>query len=415
MRPSEGYALRQYFLGYEKVDYPEMNIKNIKEFFSKIKRAIQARAVTFFYPSLLIAIAKNQILKFRIKNYPNIAIVKQDVYQDLYCCSPYSSNSEIVFSSLKRTGPVSLFTKLDADFWIVKTESDPECNIWKEKVFDCKQKPIEHYESLVIEPFMQGARGHKHGQGFYSVFVHSIDWEKYDIVISLDVSVPSRITSRFPQVVWCYYIGEPCMNSYRKSKNSPVSGYDLFLNQNFRFYPQKMAAHEVEFPYFIQNYNCFQELLGNIPDQKRQGIIIESHTQRILDDEQLSELSRFGSVYLTIGKTQDVVESLLQSKYFLRIGGRKLRGNAMIEAISAGCLAIGNPEEFLHESLFTPNTRVKDFKEAIEKIAFFETHPNALNRELMAQRQLVDYLCFYRPLSDLLMKAKRIKQNRVER
>lgn len=49
-----------------------------------------------------------------------IAFVKQVLYQDLYCASSSASKREIVFSSLRRSGPVALFSALGADFYIAE-------------------------------------------------------------------------------------------------------------------------------------------------------------------------------------------------------------------------------------------------------------------------------------------------------
>ena len=54
-------------------------------------------------------------------NKPKIALVKQEVYQDLYVCPVTEKNAaNILFSSMGRVGPIGLMADLDADFYIVK-------------------------------------------------------------------------------------------------------------------------------------------------------------------------------------------------------------------------------------------------------------------------------------------------------
>jgi len=346
-----------------------------------------------------------------------ILLVKQTVYQDLYCCSSDSTPQELVFSSLKRTGPVGLFTRMKADFAILETVSDSECQIWKQKAINCKQMPIEFYETIESEPYLNGARGHKHSQKYYSEPLDSIDWDHYDIVISYDISVPKRIIQHHPNVTWCYYISEPCMPAYKISQKELIAGYDLFLNERFRktrLFPRP-ASHEIDFPYFIQYSGCFHDLLSLKEDlSQRKGIFLESHTSALLTENQSSKLEKFGPVRKTGGTVYNIVQGLILSKYFVRMGGRSLWGNAMIEAIAAGCLAIGNPDEYKHVSLFTPATSVKTFSALVKRIEFFENHPVKYLKELYKQRKLLDHLCFYRPLSELLDKSETILKKTFE-
>lgn len=337
-----------------------------------------------------------------------ILFLKQTVFQDLYCCKNYNSYRDLIFSSLKRTGPVGLFTRLNADFIIVNLVHDIECNIWQQKWYDCKQKPPEFYLSLIDTPFLGGKRGHLEGQGKYGIDINDIDFSKYDIVISCDISVPTRIVKQNPHIVWCYYISEPCMTAYKKSHQQVLFGYDLFLNEGFRKIKlnPKPRWHEIEFPYFLQYYGCFHDLLGIDKDFfERAGIFLESHTSRELDADQINELKSFGPLGFTEGKTEEIIMGLLKSKYYVRFGGRKLWGNSMIEAIAAGCLALGNPDEFRHVSLFTNKTSVKSFEELTKRIKFFEGNPDEYSRELRKQRRRLDYVCYNRPLRELYKKS----------
>ena len=187
-----------------------------------------------------------------------------------------------------------------------------------------------------------------------------------------------------------------------------LNEYDLFLNERFRkirLFP-KNAKHEIDFPYFIQYSGCFHDLLSLEENSiQRKGIFVESHTAAQFTEEQISILKTFGPVGKTEGTVRNIVQGLIQSKYFVRLGGRSLWGNAMIEAIAAGCLAIGNPDEYKHVSLFTRATSVNSFDALVNRIQFFENHPASYRKELEKQRKLLDYLCFNRPLTELIDKS----------
>lgn len=337
------------------------------------------------------------------KTLPKIALVKQDVYQDLYCCPPNSSAKEIILSTFMRSGFVGLFTKLNADFFIIKTELDPECNIWQQKCYDCHQKPVEFYESL------------KEKHALYSKSASEIDWSIYDIVINLDIAIPSRITKQYPQVVWCYCPGESCMSCYQQSKQKIIDGYDLFISQQFRHFPiiPPVANHELEFPYYLQYYGCFNNLIdAELLNIKKEGIFIEFNWRNVLIDKQKEILEKFGTIRCPKG-IKNILTDLAKSKYFIiGEGTRGLWGNAMIEAIASGCLLLGNPFYVKHKSLFTPDTVVYNFEELIAKLNYFENHEEIYLRELEKQRKLLNYICFYRPLKDLLTKAQKVLKSR---
>lgn len=341
------------------------------------------------------------------------ALVKQDVYQDLYCCPNHSDARTVVLSSLMRSGPVALLTKLDADFWTVKTEPQPECSIWKEKWFDCRDFPLSYYESLKTQVFMGGARGHTQPQGDFSVSVYDVDWGRYDVVIGIECPVPAVLTRKYPNVVWCYYVGEPGMRSAVRSLIRPVAGYDLFLNQKFRSIErtQHCTTHVIEFPYFLQYVGCFRDLgLEEAPIRK--GIVLEQETAGEFSQCELSRLRSFGPVEVSQGRIEEILAALMRSKYYVRLGSRRHLGNAAIEAISAGCLAIGNTSEFAIKSLMLPETNVTNQEQLIERIRSFEEEPSRFDEVLAKQRRMADFLCFSRPVSDLLEVARRVRASR---
>lgn len=341
------------------------------------------------------------------------ALVKQDVYQDLYCCPNCSDARTAVLSSLMRSGPVALFTKLSADFWTVKTEPQPECSIWQEKWVDCRQLPLSYYESLKTEVFMGGARGHTRPQGDFSVSVYDVNWGLYDVVIGIECPVPAVLTRKYPNVVWCYYIGEPGMRSAISSLSRPVTGYDLFLNQKFRCLEQSLRPpmHVIEFPYFLQYVGCFRDL-GCEDGPLRKGVVLEQETASQFSKCELVSLESFGPVEIAQGSIEEILKTLMRCKYYVRLDSRRHLGNAAIEAISAGCLAIGNPAEFAIKSLTLPDVNVTSRAQLIERIRSFEEDPRRFDEALSKQRQMVDYLCFSRPVSDLFDAVLRVRTSR---
>lgn len=363
-----------------------------------------------YSPTPLVSIEET----LRLTEGMRFALIKQDVYQDLYCCPNCSDARTVVLSSLMRSGPVALLTKLGADFWVVKTEPQPECSIWKEKWFDCRDYPLSYYESLRTQVFMGGARGHARPQGDYSVSVYDVDWSQYDIVIGIECPVPASLTRKYPDVVWCYYVGEPGMRTAVHSLFAPVVGYDLFLNQKFRALASMSlrAQHIIEFPYFLQYVGCFLDI-GYEDPAERKGIVLEQETASLFSESELSRLDVFGPIEVATGSINAILSTLMRCKYYVRLCGRRHLGNAAIEAIAAGCLAIGNRDEFVIKSLMFPETCVSNREQLIKRIQFFENNPSIFKEVLEKQREITDHLCFSRPVGDLVKAAVRIRTSRL--
>jgi hypothetical protein len=348
---------------------------------------------------------------FSAKAYPKIALVKQEVYADLYCCPVGSDSRTIVLSSLLRSGFVGLFTKCNADFIIVKLDNAAECQVWKE--FSSNNMKLQKMLDLRHKLPETNLLPHSFPQGNYAVNVDDVDWGQYDIVISLNISIPERVTTRFRNTVWSYCIGEPYMETFQKSSKIPVKGYDLFLNQRFRRRETGNQFHEIDFPYYLQYYGCFNDLLNlkeNI--EEKAGIIIEKHSLRLMKDKEINQLEQFGPIYFQEGNTEQMLRTVLKAKYYYRLGGPRRWGNAMIEAAAGGCLFLGNKNEFVNKSLFSNFTHIRSMDEFLRKVEILEINKKKYQQELCFLKSNVTTLCFNRPMSELTTKAELVKKGR---
>ena len=165
-------------------------------------------------------------------NKLKIALVKQEVYQDLYVCPVTEKDpGQILFSSMGRVGPIALMSDLNADFYIVKEESNKETRIY--------QKVIPHIapylhllktETLDKIPGQEfKSPGSPYPNGKYAVSCYTIDWGQYDIVISINISLPTQLILKYPQTLFAYMIGEANM-----ATGKARFGYDATLNQMAR-------------------------------------------------------------------------------------------------------------------------------------------------------------------------------------
>jgi len=176
----------------------------------------------------------NHIYKGKNLEDLKFALVKQDVYSNLYCSPPNSYGYDIISKTMKHQGPIALFTPIvNSSYIIVSTnKDDKETAIWKEKVHDCHHFQMEEtlyetrYQFRSVVSSETVCRPSELAQD-----PEGIDWSQFDVVITMDNPVPARITQNYPQVIWAYFITEGCMSSAKKSMVEPITGYDLYLTQ----------------------------------------------------------------------------------------------------------------------------------------------------------------------------------------
>jgi hypothetical protein len=135
--------------------------------------------------------------------------------------------------------------------------------------------------------------------------------------------------------------------------------------------------------------------------------MVEHQTFDLLKDDQRRQLEDFGPVRKPRGSVSEVASLLLASKYYLRLQGGPLSGNGQVEAVMAGCLALGNPATYVQRSLFIPPTVTPDFGEALRRIRFFESHPEDFEAAKATQLAVAEFVCFRRPAFQLLQHLER--------
>ena len=314
-------------------------------------------------------------------NKLKIALVKQEVYQDLYVCPVTEKDpGQILFSSMGRVGPIALMSDLNADFYIVKEESNKETRIY--------QKVIPHI----------------------AVSCYTIDWGQYDIVISINISLPTQLILKYPQTLFAYMIGEANM-----ATGKARFGYDATLNQMARGrISHKCGA--IDFPYtFVAKdtlEKIMQQYLGR--PSARKGIFMEinSTTERPVTriPDHFQPLADAGyEIILHQQKIADNLKNIYDAKYFVKMGGRSIRGNSVAEAVSLGTLAIMNRDEVIHHELIIDECNVKTMDEMISLINRLENDPELYRTLQQKQRQVLHTYFFDAPLQSLIncLKEKR--------
>ena len=347
-----------------------------------------------------------------------IAFVKQDVYQDLYVEAAGATPADLLFSSICRVGPIGLFTLLSADFHIIKEAASPECHAWEKVIPHYKPEWLRMLKTL---PLTQTALpeatlfqpGSPHAHSRFSVEAESIDWSRYDVVISINFSVPSAILARHPSVLWCYMIGEA--NVFMKAIHF---GYDVCLTQETR----GLVANGpglVDFPYTFAGPRCLETLLEHAAGRasSRRGIFIEINSDGGRKGHATPALTPLLATNHPLRfHRQNIRENLgelWESKYFVKVGGRAIRGNSVIEAISAGTLVLMNPTDVYHAQLLPRDTWIKSADDAVRLIARLDNDLAEYQRLLAHQRERVQAFVIDAPLASLenCLRVKRAKSH----
>ncbi|MGI8707748.1 MAG: hypothetical protein ACR2LG_06080 [Actinomycetota bacterium] len=333
-----------------------------------------------------------------------VAVVKSTTYSDLFCCVATNDASILTFSSLMRSGPVGLYVEADCTGIVIEHDPRWANHLIRQRVFDCNHGTMNLFlEQVPHSRSRDEAFAALGTQKDFGRDAASIDWSEYDLVLAMDGCVPSMVTREFPTTAWAYYIGEPCMRQYRRSSKAPLEGYQWFLNQRFRAIDTTaLASHELEFPYYLQYPGCFEPLLDREGLPPRSGSTLEHHSASTAAHGVIDLLKRYGEVRLSAGTPRDIIDRLHASKYFVRLGGRRLWGNALIEAVSAGCLVVGDPSAFVHRDLFTPATSAATQLEVVDRVRALEADQELYAAELERQRLFVQFVGFDRPVADLL-------------
>jgi hypothetical protein len=358
-------------------------------------------------------------------DFKKIALVKQDVYQDLYCIKPFQPAISVLKSSLRRAGPVGLLKECDADFFIVKTSFEKECSVWQEKHYDCFQREIKYYEDIAKKVHTELPHTKGRTQASLALNLNEIDWTKYDIIVSIDICFPSKFVKKYPKVLWCYMPGEPCMGVYkRSSRGNIIEGYHVFLNQELRYkftyrnvyFPCNKTVQlpfptftwrpkypiELDFPYSFSSAKSIESLYDKV---KKDQIALEFYTKEELCLSAIERMERNIGInwYCNSRDIAIRLSNLVKVKYFLTHTNHYLRGNALIEAASSGCLCLSTRGQFTpnYQRLLGERGNFRSINEIISFMEKLQLDNDLYLKHKRAQDELINKYCFLDPLKRL--------------
>ena len=343
-----------------------------------------------------------------------VAIIKQDMYPDLYLAEP--GDKDFFKKSVRRSGPLGLVDFFECDFYIVKTEDDEECNLWRKKITQAGHSSEEKWLKL---PHMLSYAGKTQAQ--CAINYSEIPFDEYDIIISFDFSIPERVVKQFPSQLWCYYISEPPLDSYVESWEKPLCGYDVFFSQRFRTEQQLSKSksrhtkhHIIDMPYVAASSMTYSSLFEFEKKKKQTNqkptAILPKYLNKELTSEQKNRLSDKLEIKTAHGNIEKYLSTLYNADYYLKLGPKKKFGNETIEAVAAGCLFLSSKQGFANRVFDVETTVIKgldidsQITEVLGLIASYEANKELRQAVKRQQTQILNRICYVSPIMQLLEK-----------
>lgn len=338
-----------------------------------------------------------------------IAVVKSQVYQDLWVCDITNDPIELYKTSMMRCPPIGLAEESKADFIIVKESYEEPCQ------FNKNCLPEEFKNNMKFSPVLKNPElpfldesYHKHTN--IDTVSHSLDeinWSDYSIVLCINTCIPNRIIDQHKKTLWCYWVGENNWNLM----NQRIGRYDIILNQDVM--RSDLPDFSVGFPYSYIGPHTMENIgksLLEVNKIYKQGIYMEiNNTQErpvvTVPDEFLRLSDNLGmKIWIHSQNILENAKRLSKSKYLVKLLGRTIRGNGLLECISAGTLILANRSLVILNSLVLPECHCETVMDICRKITYFEEYPNEYKRCVQMQRDILEKDYFKGPLEKLIEK-----------
>jgi hypothetical protein len=327
-----------------------------------------------------------------------VALVRQTAYEGGYLRATQGDWLATVLTARAHLGPMAFLSELGADAWIVRECRDPETQAWRGK----------HLADPDPEASFQRIRRWQQEQETLSrpADCQKIRWKDYDLVVSLDVAVPARVTRRARRTVWAYYSVEAGGPLHKSSLVAPVQGYHFYLNHSFRRFRARPSnrSHVIEFPFSFQSRAGWEKLRRAVrTPAKRNGIVTDRATWNQGGSCQ-------GRAWRQVdGDAREYVRLMGSRSFAVRTDPAPRWGNWAVESILAGCLFVGSAQSLAMPGLLLPELLAESPSQAAELVRRLSAQPARLKQLRELQLRLTEHLVFRRPLADLTRAVRQIR------
>ena len=325
-----------------------------------------------------------------------VALVRQTAYRGAYLPGAKKNWPDIVLTATAHLGPLSFLAELNADYFVVRQTPDPETYLWKEK-FARDPNPESAYRGIEAWQEEQETMG--------VVDCDQIRWDDYDLIICLDIPIPTRIVSKSKKTIWAYYSVEAGGTLHKSSLLKPVGGYYFYLNHCFRRFRARPCNknHVLEFPFTFQSAASWKHLAKETTggDANRRGAVVDRASWQSHAGEKptfMTPLSGDAAAYIRL---------MSSSQFSIRTDPKTRWGNWALEAIQAGSLFLGRADSLAMPGILLPDLVVADIASAHKKVEALLKDPLLMQSLAQTQAALAEHLAFRRPLMDLTACAKK--------
>jgi len=329
-----------------------------------------------------------------------VALVRQTAYRGAYLPGAKRNWTDVVVTANAHLGPFSFLAELNADYFVTRQTPEPETCLWKEK-FAGDPNPEITFRRIEAWQEEQETMG--------VVNCDQIRWDDYDLVIGLDIPIPTRIATKSKRTMWAYYSVEAGGSLHKRSLMDTVQGYHLYLNHCFRRYRARPCnkTHVLEFPFTFQSAASWKHLAKETTggDANRRGAVVDRASWQSHPD------GKSGFMTPLSGDAAAYIRLMSSSQFSIRTDPKTRWGNWPLEAIQAGCLFLGRADSLAMPGVLLPELIVSDLPSAHKKIKALLKDPLHMQSLAQTQAALAEHLAFRRPLMDLTVRAKQFFQS----
>ena len=329
-----------------------------------------------------------------------VALVRQTAYRGAYLPGAKRNWTNVVLTANAHLGPFSFLAELNADYFVTRQTPEPETCLWKEK-FAGDPNPEIAFRRIEAWQEEQETMG--------VVNCDQIRWDDYDLVIGLDIPIPTRIVTKSKRTMWAYYSVEAGGSLHKRSLMDTVQGYHLYLNHCFRRYRARPCnkTHVLEFPFTFQSAASWKHLAKETTggDTNRRGAVVDRASWQSHPD------GKSGFMTPLSGDAAAYIRLMSSSQFSIRTDPKASWGNWALEAIQAGSLFLGRADSLAMPGVLLPELIVSDLPSAHKKIKALLKDPLHMQSLAQTQAALAEHLAFRRPLMDLTVRAKQFFQS----
>ena len=329
-----------------------------------------------------------------------VALVRQTAYRGAYLPGAKRNWTNVVLTANAHLGPFSFLAELNADYFVTRQTPEPETCLWKEK-FAGDPNPEIAFRRIEAWQEEQETMG--------VVNCDQIRWDDYDLVIGLDIPIPTRIATKSKRTMWAYYSVEAGGSLHKRSLMDTVQGYHLYLNHCFRRYRARPCnkTHVLEFPFTFQSAASWKHLAKETTggDTNRRGAVVDRASWQSHPD------GKSGFMTPLSGDAAAYIRLMSSSQFSIRTDPKARWGNWALEAIQAGSLFLGRADSLAMPGVLLPELIVSDLHSAHKKIKALLKDPLHMQSLAQTQAALAEHLAFRRPLMDLTVRAKQFFQS----